>query len=349
MKKQVERGWTLILTLSITLGVLTACAATPPPPPVPGTLVPGPPVPVAAIPPITTDHMLFLSSDLLGPSGLRNPGTLRVGVYLPPDYYRSDRAYPVVYYLHGYGGDETELRRALGAARFAMSTGQLAPMILVAPAMKGPLGGSFYTDSPVTGAWARWFLEAVLPEVETTFRVKRDRLSRGLTGFSMGGSGGLTLGFARPDLFGAVLALSPGILKDGDLPAAWSQWDARFRASYAAAWAPDPAAPDRGLLPSFDGSPGDTAVQALWYAGFGAWDRRIASYLAQKHRFAGLALHVGSRDDYAWIPRGTADLAAQLSAAGIAHDHRVFDRGHDFNAAILAEEILPWFAGVFSR
>ena len=101
---------------------------------------------------VDTVHAKSLERNLYGDSPDRS-----MLVYLPQSYASSpNRRYPVVYLLHGYGGDE---RGWAGYAPIkpAMDTlvraGIVREMIVVMPNGNNALGGSFYTNSTTTGNW----------------------------------------------------------------------------------------------------------------------------------------------------------------------------------------------------
>jgi S-formylglutathione hydrolase FrmB len=78
---------------------------------------------------IVTDS---INSPSLKNSGGENP-IWRVSVYLPPDYDQTTTRYAVIYFLHGFWGDETVIS-ALGAeVDKAISSGKIKPVILVVP------------------------------------------------------------------------------------------------------------------------------------------------------------------------------------------------------------------------
>jgi endo-1,4-beta-xylanase len=125
-------------------------------------------------------------------------------VYLPPGYEKGEKRYPVIYWLHGLGGNQ----RA-GASLFvphveaAVRKGWLPPAIVVC--VNGMVNG-FYCD------WAggKRPLESVIvkdlvPHVDKTYRTLARREARVIQGYSMGGYGAAHLGFKYPEVFGAVV------------------------------------------------------------------------------------------------------------------------------------------------
>jgi enterochelin esterase-like enzyme len=138
--------------------------------------------------------------------------TRRAFVYTPPGYSH-DRKYPVLYLLHGIGGTETEW--LIGAHPevildnlYAEST--IEPMIVVMPngrAMKDDSPGANIFDSVRVQAFATFekdLLEDLMPFVERTYPVYKDREHRAIAGLSMGGGQSLNFGLGNLDAFAWV-------------------------------------------------------------------------------------------------------------------------------------------------
>lgn len=131
-------------------------------------------------------------------------------VYLPPGY-RKDAKYPVLYLLHGIGGDETEWTKSGAAA--AVLDGLYAdkkpvPMIVVMP--NGRAGKGVAKTAPrkdqiaAFAAFEDDLLKDLIPHVEKTYPVKAGREHRALAGLSMGGGQSLNIGLAHPGAFAWV-------------------------------------------------------------------------------------------------------------------------------------------------
>ena len=146
-------------------------------------------------------------------------------VYTPPGY-TSDQKYPVLYLLHGIGGDENEWGR--GGAPDAIldnlyADKKAAPMIVVMP------NGRAATDvtardpiprqSPAFAAFEKDLLSDLIPFIEKTYAVKGDRESRALAGLSMGGGQSLNFGLGNLDTFAWVGGFSsaPNTRRPADL------------------------------------------------------------------------------------------------------------------------------------
>jgi enterochelin esterase-like enzyme len=128
--------------------------------------------------------------------------TVGYSVYLPPGY-ETDRAqqYPVLYFLHGLGGNEGTAALVVAKAHEAITAKKLRPFIIAAPN-----GGRAFYGNQFEGRCQvhDFFFEEFLPHIEQRYRVKRERASRHLQGFSMGGYGALMYAAKHPGLFGAV-------------------------------------------------------------------------------------------------------------------------------------------------
>ena len=133
-------------------------------------------------------------------------------VYRPEAYNREEkRAFPVIYWLHGYGGGMNALPRLVKYFDWAMRSGKMPAALVVFP---NGLSHSMWCNSkdgrvPMESV----FINELIPQVDTTFRTIRARSGRLLEGFSMGGYGAARLGFKYADQFGAVSILGAGPLQ----------------------------------------------------------------------------------------------------------------------------------------
>jgi len=146
-------------------------------------------------------------------------------VYTPPGYTK-DKTYPVLYLLHGIGGDENEWRRG-GAPDVILDNlyadKKAVPMIVVMPngraAKNDRPGGDFKGQGPAFAAFEKDLLNDLIPFVEKTYSVKTDRESRALAGLSMGGGQSLNFGLGNLDTFAWVGGFSsaPNTKRPDDL------------------------------------------------------------------------------------------------------------------------------------
>lgn len=156
---------------------------------------------------------------------LPQPDAERAVVYLPPSYDGTQRRFPVVYYLPGFGDQillYTEVQFYQGFALKEsldrlIAQGRISEMIVVIPNGLTPLGGSFYVNSPLNGAWEDFIVTDLVRYVDQSFRTLAGPTSRALAGHSMGGFGALNIAMRHPDVFAAVYAVAPGLAAPEDL------------------------------------------------------------------------------------------------------------------------------------
>jgi putative tributyrin esterase len=118
-------------------------------------------------------------------------------VILPRGYglFTSRKNYPVLYLLHGHGGDHSSWIANTPLTTYASNFN----LIIVLP--EGQDG--WYTDSAtVNGAkHESYIVKELIPDVESRFRVIRERSGRAIGGYSMGGYGAFKFALKHPDLF----------------------------------------------------------------------------------------------------------------------------------------------------
>ncbi|WP_439621700.1 alpha/beta hydrolase [Gemmata sp.] len=146
-------------------------------------------------------------------------------VYTPPGYGK-DQKYPVLYLLHGIGGDENEWARG-GAPDVILDNlyadKKAVPMLVVLPngraskdlTARDPIP----KQSPAFAAFEKDLLTDLIPFVEKTYPVKADRESRAIAGLSMGGGQALNFGLGNLDTFAWVGGFSsaPNTRRPADL------------------------------------------------------------------------------------------------------------------------------------
>ena len=136
--------------------------------------------------------------------------TRKLNVYTPPGY-SAENKYPVLYLLHGIGGDETEWQRfATPDMLFdnLIADDKAVPMIVVMPngrAQKNDRAeGNVFESAPAFGVFERDLLDDVIPTIEARYSVQPDREHRALAGLSMGGGQSLNFGLGHLDTFAWV-------------------------------------------------------------------------------------------------------------------------------------------------
>lgn len=131
-------------------------------------------------------------------------------VYTPPGY-STDKKYPVLYLLHGIGGDENEWPRG-GVPNVILDNlyadKKIVPMIVVMP--NGRASKTLTARDPIPkqapafAVFEKDLLTDLIPFIEKTYSVKADRESRAIAGLSMGGGQALNFGLANLDTFAWV-------------------------------------------------------------------------------------------------------------------------------------------------
>jgi enterochelin esterase-like enzyme len=138
-------------------------------------------------------------------------GTRRkMQVYTPPGYSQGQK-YPVLYLLHGIGGDETEWQRFATPDVILdnlLADGKATPMIVVMPNGRAQPNdraeGDIFRHAPAFAKFERDLLDDVIPTIEAKYSVLADREHRALAGLSMGGGQSLNFGLLHLDTFAWV-------------------------------------------------------------------------------------------------------------------------------------------------
>ncbi len=144
-------------------------------------------------------------------------GTQRTAtVYLPPGF-STEKKFPVLYLLHGIGGDETEWMRFTSPNVILdnlIADGKAVPMIVVMPNGRAlpddRAVGNVFEPAKAAGfaKFERDLLEHLIPAVERNYPVAPGREQRALAGLSMGGGQTLNFGLTHLDTFAWLGAFS---------------------------------------------------------------------------------------------------------------------------------------------
>ncbi len=133
--------------------------------------------------------------------------TRKMNVYTPPGY-TPEKKYPVLYLLHGIGGDETEWERFATPDVLLdnlIADGKAVPMIIVMPNGRAQKNdrpeGNIYAAAPAFANFERDLLDDVIPTIESRYSTYTNRENRALAGLSMGGGQTLNFGLAHLDRF----------------------------------------------------------------------------------------------------------------------------------------------------
>jgi len=159
--------------------------------------------------------VIEFSSRVLKDNPLHDPVVRRLAVFVP-DQSTNHGALPVVYYLPGYdSSSEDFIEQGDSWRAFTQKLADaVTPVLLVVVDGRNRWGGSQYLNSPAQGNYADYVCDEIVSRVESRYAVATNTPRRIIAGHSSGGFGALRLGMLRPDLFDAVIALSP----DSDFP-----------------------------------------------------------------------------------------------------------------------------------
>jgi len=135
-------------------------------------------------------------------------------VYTAPGYTTA-RKYPVLYLLHGIGGDETEWQRFASPGVMLdnlIADGRATPMIVVMPNGRAQVNdraeGDIMAAAPAFATFERDLFDDVIPAIESRYAASSVREERALAGLSMGGGQTLNFGLAHLDRFAWIGAFS---------------------------------------------------------------------------------------------------------------------------------------------
>jgi enterochelin esterase-like enzyme len=134
----------------------------------------------------------------------------KFAIYLPPDYETSQRSYPVLYLLHGYGDDQAgwvQFGEVLRITDNAIKDGTATPMIIVMPDANTTKIG-YVNDLKGEWRYEDFFFQEFMPYVEKAYRIRGEKRYRAIAGLSMGGEGTFIYALHHPELFSSACPLS---------------------------------------------------------------------------------------------------------------------------------------------
>lgn len=244
-------------------------------------------------------------------------------IYLPDGYNSDERSYPVVYLLHGYGGDDADWVR-YGDIGFTadrlMAKNAVPPMIIVMP----DGGNSWYVNAEGEGSRYEDAVMELVEHVDKTYHTIPERASRAIGGLSMGGYGAAHLAFKHPDTFAAVTVMS-GALYEG--------------------------VPPESILPGLDR---ETLFEGTFGTPFSpqAWQANNPFTLVKQitpDEAPAVYLTVGDDDVFSFY-EGTLRLYEALKQAEIPAELRITDGEHSWNVwSDAVEGALLFITGAFER
>ena len=138
--------------------------------------------------------------------------TMKYRVLLPEAYARTLRRYPVLYLLHGLGGDYTDWTSRTNVAEYSRQLG----LIIVMP----DGGNQWYTNAADgTAAYEDYVLNDLPTDVAKKLRTVNSRYGRAIAGLSMGGYGAVKMALKRPAQFAVAGSFSGAfnVTREGEL------------------------------------------------------------------------------------------------------------------------------------
>ncbi|MBI4177401.1 MAG: hypothetical protein HY516_03460 [Candidatus Aenigmarchaeota archaeon] len=149
---------------------------------------------------------------------------MNYNVYLPPSYLEDkDKKFPALYLFHGSAGNEDDwlkLGKLENTVNSLIADKRLkGEFVIVMPDMdnsageNGCSGFAFVKGLPLNwigscGNYTDYIVNDLVPEIESKFRVVKDRKSRETMGLSNGAHSALWIASQRPDMFSAAFGLS---------------------------------------------------------------------------------------------------------------------------------------------
>jgi enterochelin esterase family protein len=320
-----------------------------------------------------------VQSELLKNNPLGDPFVRDLYLYLPPSYGQGSQQYPSVLCLSGFTGSARSWFNfqawipSIDERMDGLIAGGMPEMILIFPDCFTRYGGSQFLDSPAVGAYRSHLLQEILPLVDRKYRTKPAPRYRGVMGKSSGGYGAITLAMEHPDLFSAVACHSGDMYFEyvytqefpvafrklnqmGGLKAFFEKFDELPKSgkedhalvdtiAMSACYSPNPQnSPHLFDLP-FEEESGELRPE-IWKK----WKEKDPIEIVKKtgidlKTFGVVYLDCGRKDEF-YLDIGTRLFCAELTRAGVAHQHEEFDGGH-FNVQFRYDVSLRKFAEYF--
>jgi len=293
-----------------------------------------------------------------------------IKVLLPPGYARSERRYPVVYFLHNAWWSPRQMfedGRAQRLIERGFAERVVREFIFVVADYTGPTTGSLYENSPVSGRWIDYTVDEVVPLIDAKYRTLARRESRAVVGDFFGGRGALKLAMMKADEFSVAYAMHPVATGAGDIP--WSSLEIDWPRMHAAKsfgelgglgrtqifWAIHQAfAPNVAKAPCFcdfytemkDGKPAYDPDRAVAMQESFLLDESLTESAAALRTMRGLALDWGRFDTTQAHVISNRQFSRKLEDLGVEHEAEEY-RGDPWNRTWtedgrFAKRVLPF-------
>lgn len=332
-----------------------------------------------------TPTLVKIPAPSLGNSIIGEETEKEIGIYLPPSYYASENEYPVLYFLPGFGDwNSTYINTLAVSMNELIAEGKGSEMIIVTVDGTNKLGGSFYSNSPVTGNWEDYVTKDVINYIDENYRTIKSADGRGIAGHSMGGYGTVAIAMNTKDLFSSAYSMSPGLFDEEGLSASplhlelldskiseyetmdeetareayleyisKLQWPNNFSFAYGSAFVGDPS----GKVPyikmpqkAADETYQHDDVWSLYEGGYGNFSERIDMHKDNLKVLKGFVIDYGTNDEYKWIPEGCEYFSKQLKERDIPHKLVSYEGNHQAMVySRIKDEVLPFFSEMFAK
>lgn len=152
-------------------------------------------------------------------------------VYTPVGYETSGKRYPVLYLLHGMGGDEEawiSLGRTAQILDNLIAQGKAKPMIVVMPngnasqeaapgeSSRGMVPPTMQLPKTMEGSYEQAFPE-IVKFIDKNYRTIKSKSGRAIAGLSMGGFHSLHISKQYPDMFNYIGLFSAAIMPNKEV------------------------------------------------------------------------------------------------------------------------------------
>ena len=253
------------------------------------------------------------------------PASVPISVLLPKSYLKEpDRRYPVVYMLHGLGDtpeswNDTWLR--VQSTIESLEENGLSDMIYIFPS-----GYRSYYCNRFDGGfpYMDMFIQELIPFVDKAYRTIADKEHRAISGYSMGGFGACALALKHPEMFCASAPLSMSFRTD-------HQYMTEEQSGWNSQW---------GRIFGGSGQTGAARITDYYkeHCPFYQFVPENKQALSTVHWY----FTCGDNEEQLLIAGD--NLHAQMRDAGIPHEYRVGEGGHEgsyWRSAL--REVLPMF------
>ena len=247
------------------------------------------------------------------------PGRVGYCALLPPGYdAHPAKKFPVLYFLHGLGGDQTFLVSSGGwqIIENLWEQKKIGEFVIITP----EADNSFYINSKDGQVkYEDFFIREFMPQMEKKYRLLGTRQGRAISGVSMGGYGALRLAFKYPGKFVSVAAHMPALLEQLPL----GSGDAGFTRFFGTAF----------------GSPANEAF----------WKANTPFVFARKANLRKLKIYAdcGDHDNYGF-DAGLRQLDKLLARRRVLHSFHIYPGRHNWEfVARHLEESLRFQSSAF--